>query len=258
MNIAFVRRLKDRVAGAAAGCVMLFGLGAKAGIVVSNGQSVAFLGDAITLYGWQNPHGFVHLVVAGLQANGVKVTPLPAGVLGDNSDRMLARLKTDVLDKKPDWVVLNCGLTDIQPGTNGVPLARFKTNVASIVDQCQAARCKVLLLTATLAGEDLANAANQKLAGYNDALRSVAGAKKCPVADLNAMFQQVILRSDRHDGVLTVGGLFMNPLGDQLIAKGILQALGLDEVQAEKAEEAWLQLFIESPPPATRTPNTNK
>jgi acyl-CoA thioesterase I len=227
----------------------LWAVCSPAQIIVSNGQRIAFLGDAITQFGWQNPRGFVRLVAAGLETNGVKVTVVPAGVIGDNTERMLARLKPDVLDKKPDWVVLSCGLTDIQPGTNGVPLARFKANVAAIVDQCRAAGSKVLLLTTTVAGENLGNAANQKLAGYNEALRALASEKKCPMADLNAMFQQAISDSEHPGAVFTVGGLFMNPQGDQLMAKGILQAFGLDDAQEEKAEEVWFKMFIESHPP---------
>ncbi len=216
-------------------------------IAVKSGQTVVFLGDAITQFGWQNQHGFVHLVVAGLATNKVQVIPVAAGMVNDNSERMLARLKSDVLDKKPDWVVLSCGLTDIQLGTNGVPLARFKSNIAAMVDRCQAAGSKVLILTATISGEDLGNAANLRLAGYNDALRATATNKKCLLADLNAMFQEVIRGSERPEGLLTVGGIYMNPLGDQLVAKGILQAFGLTDSEEERAEQAWFEMFKNEP-----------
>ena len=67
-------------------------------------EKVAFLGDSITAQGWTNAHGYVRLVVAGLQVNGVEITPLPAGIGGHKSDDMLARLERDVIAKHPDWV----------------------------------------------------------------------------------------------------------------------------------------------------------
>ncbi len=246
-----VHYLKHEAASILVGGMLLFAWPAvSAEIAVKSGQTVVFLGDAITQFGWQNQRGFVHLVVAGLETNKVKVTPVAAGVVGDNSDRMLARLKSDVLDKKPDWVVLSCGLMDSQIGTNSVPLAKFKSNIAAIVDRCQAAGSKVLILTTTIAGEDLGNAANLRLVGYNDALRALATEKKCLLADVNTMFHEVLRDTERRDGVLTVAGMYMNPLGDQLMAKGILQTLGLDDAEEERAEQAWFEMFKDAPPPA--------
>src|SRR5258708_7408263 len=53
---------------------------ARAEIAVKNGEKIAFLGDSITAGGWANPAGYVNLVIAGLAANGVNATPIPAGV----------------------------------------------------------------------------------------------------------------------------------------------------------------------------------
>ncbi len=74
---------------------------ATAEISVKSGDKIAFLGDSITAGGWGNPAGYVKLVIAGLEANGVKAEPIPAGISGHKSDQMLARLDKDVLSKKP-------------------------------------------------------------------------------------------------------------------------------------------------------------
>jgi len=34
----------------------------------------------------------------------------------------------------------------------------------------------------------------------------------------------------------------MNPAGDQLMARGVLQAMGLDEAQIKKAQDSWLDI----------------
>ena len=78
-------------------------------ILVKSGDKVAFLGDSITAQGWSSPVGYVRLVIAGLEANGVKAVPIPAGIGGHKSNQMLARLQKDVLDKQPQWMTLSCG-----------------------------------------------------------------------------------------------------------------------------------------------------
>ncbi len=211
-------------------------------IAVKDGQKVAFLGDSITQAGWDHPAGYVRLIVAGLGANGVTVTPVPAGISGHKSNQMLERLRRDVLDKKPDWMTLSCGVNDVWHGTNGVPLDQYRTNITAMVDQCEAAGVKVVILTATVIGEDLNNPDNQKLAAYNEFLRSLAKAKGCRLADLNALFQATLQASPRPGRVLTSDGVHMNGTGDQLMARGILQALGLNEAELNKARDAWLDI----------------
>ena len=76
-------------------------------IKVKSGDKIAFLGDSITQGGWSNPAGYVRLVIAGLEANGVHAEPVPAGISGHKSDQMLARLEKDVLSKKPQWMTLS-------------------------------------------------------------------------------------------------------------------------------------------------------
>lgn len=222
---------------------LVFGLAAaQAEPLVKDGQKLAFLGDSITQMGWGNPKGYVRLVVAGLATNHIKVTPVPAGIGGHKSNQMLERLQRDVLDKKPDWMTLSCGVNDVWHGAKGIPLDRYKTNITAIVDHAQAAGVKVMILTATVIGEEADNENNKKLSAYNDFLRELAKEKNCPLADLNKMFQVALKASPKPGRVLTSDGVHMNSAGDQLMAKGILQAFGLNADQMNAAEEAWKTL----------------
>ncbi|HUR44260.1 MAG TPA: SGNH/GDSL hydrolase family protein [Candidatus Saccharimonadales bacterium] len=216
--------------------LVLGSLNLSAEVLVKDGQKVSFLGDSITAQGWSNPLGYVRLVVAGLKANGINVTPLPAGIGGHKSNQMLERLKRDVLDKKPDWMTLSCGVNDVWHGTNGVPLEGYKTNMMAIVDRCQAQGVKVMILTATVIGEELDNDNNKKLAPYNEFLRSLAAERKCALADLNAMFQEALKATKKPGRALTVDGVHMNPAGDRLMAEGVLKAFGLDDAQMKHAQ----------------------
>ena len=210
------------------------------GLPIKDGQKIAFMGDSITEAG-AGPKGYVSLVISGLQANGVKATAIPAGISGHKSNQMLERLDRDVLSKKPDWMTLSCGVNDVWHGANGVPLDQYKVNITKIVDQCQAAGVKVMILTSTMIGEDQPNANNQKLVAYNEFLRTLAKQKKCLLADLNADMQAAIAKAgpEKKGNLLTGDGVHMNPAGNEMMATGVLKAFGLNAKQIAKAQQSW-------------------
>ena len=207
---------------------------------VKSGEKIAFLGDSITQGGANNASGYVRLVISGLEANGIKVTMIPAGISGHKSNQMLERLDKDVIDKKPDWMTLSCGVNDVWHGANGVPLDAYRKNITAIVGRAQAAGIKVMILTATMIREDAANAENQTLAPYNDFLRTLAADKKCLLADVNSDMHASLQPGPHHEPQLTTDGVHMNPLGDRMMARGVLRAFGLSDTQLETANEAWL------------------
>lgn len=213
-------------------------------IAIKNGESLAFLGDSITAGGMGSPMGYCRLVLSGLEANGVTVTAIGAGVSGHKSNDMLGRLERDVLSKKPTWMTLSCGVNDVWHGPKGVPLDDYKKNISDIVDRSQAAGIKVMLLTSTMIGEDPANPNNQKLTAYNDFLRELAKEKKCLLADLNADMQAALkkLESNGKTNLLTSDGVHMNPDGNQMMALGVLTGFGLTDGQIAKAKDKWLDL----------------
>jgi lysophospholipase L1-like esterase len=236
---------------------------ASAEILVKSGEKIAFLGDSITQGGWSNPVGYVRLVMAGLEANGVKAEAVPAGISGHKSNDMLGRLERDVLSKKPQWMTLSCGVNDVWHGKRGVPLddamaasgtydapgtrGTYKKNITEIVDKAQTAGIKVVMLTATVIQEKLDNTENAQLAPYNDFLRTLAKEKKLRLADLNAMFQERIKAENQPTKkILTGDGVHMNGEGNKLMATGVLKAFGLDDAQLAKANAAWAELAVKA------------
>lgn len=257
MTSLFPHHRAARRFAASAIVALAFAQAVSAEIAVKSGEKIAFLGDSITQGGWGNPVGYVRLVMAGLEANGVKAVAAPAGISGHKSDNMLGRLERDVIAKKPQWMTLSCGVNDVWHGKNGVALdeaalaagdfgtggaarGTYKKNIAAIVEKAEAAGIKVVMLTATVIHENLASAENAKLAPYNDYLRALAREKKLLLADLNSMFQERI-KAENKPGqkVLTSDGVHMAIEGDKLMAKGVLMAFGLNATELKKAEEAW-------------------
>lgn len=113
------------------------------GSSTSNNDKIAFLGDSITWYGNVYATGYVNLVMSGLEANEIHAEKIPAGRGGHTSRHMLERLERDVLDKKPQIMILSCGVNDVWHGKHGVPLPDYKKNITAIVEKAQSAGIKV-------------------------------------------------------------------------------------------------------------------
>ncbi|MCC6240549.1 MAG: SGNH/GDSL hydrolase family protein [Phycisphaerales bacterium] len=225
---------------------LLAGSGMAGEILIKSGDRIAFMGDSITSAGWDSPTGYVRLVVSALQTNGIDVQPIPAGVSGNKSNDMLNRLDVDVIQKKPDWLTLSSGVNDVWHYPGGIALDEYKRNITQIVDTAQAAGIRVVILTATMIGEDQSNANNQKLVAYNAFLRELAGQRHLPLADLSALMQQQIAQEISEGWtpghLLTMDGVHMNPRGNALMATGVLQAIGLDNEQIAKARQVWMDI----------------
>lgn len=223
---------------------LLFTDVASAGLLLKSGDKVAFLGDSITAQGWEFPGGYVKLTVAGLQTLGVQIVPIPAGVGGNTSKDMLARFQADVLNKKPDWLTISCGVNDVWHGAGGVALEPYEKNITSMVDQAQAAGIKVLIMTATPIGED-ANDNNKKLVAYNDFLHQLAAQRHLPVAEENAAFQAAIKAGPalpNNAPILTMDGVHPTPDGAQVMASTLLAGFGATPAQVTQVRQAWLDM----------------
>ena len=197
-------------------------------LVVKNNDSILFLGDSITFWGNVQAGGFGQLAVSGLKANGITVTSVNAGIRGDNSSGMLGRLP-DLLSRKPTFMTLSCGINDV---LTNAPLDGYKANITAIVTQAQAAGVKVVLLTATMIGEDANNENNRKLAPFNDFLRQLAREKQCLLADVSPDLLAAIKPAHggkpQAPGQLTWDGVHLNPFGNQLMAIRLLKTLGYE------------------------------
>ena len=215
--------------------------------LVQSGETIVFLGDSITYYGNSRPLGYIHLVMKGLEAVGVKATAIPAGAGGHKSNQMLARLNRDVLSRKPQWMALSCGVNDVYhahlKGRQGVPLADYRRNMTEILDRCAAAGVKVILLTPTMITEDPANIQNVELEAYCAWLRETASERNLPIADLNAEMRRRVseLRKRDHNdrNKLTWDGIHMNADGDEMMACGVLSAMGVDAKRDVRVRQAW-------------------
>lgn len=237
MKRAFVALVGMAMAGAA-----------SAALSVGPGEKIAFLGDSITQLGDYYPCGYVNLVMNGLETLGVKAEKVPAGICGNKSNDMLARVDKDVLEKHPKWMTFSCGVNDVWHDTlytpaAGVKLPDYEANVKAIFDKCDKAGVKVLVLTATMITEDEKDEKNVRLETYNDFLRAEAKRRGYPLADLakamRAKLAEIRATDNGPGNKLTLDGVHMAYPGNVMMAWGVLKALGAPESRREEVVRKW-------------------
>lgn len=192
-------------------------------MTVRSGEAVVFLGDSLTDDGCRKQDGWVRQVVAMLAARNVRIRPRCAGVSGNRSIDMLQRFEVDVVARRPDWLVLNCGVNDVWHGAQGCSLEQFRENVGAMLDRARLAGISVLSSTATIIGEDVASPANRMLARYNDALRELAAIRQLRLADCSLAFHRALEAPGARPGAwLTEDGVHLNARGETTMARAIL------------------------------------
>jgi lysophospholipase L1-like esterase len=226
----------------------------RAELLIRSGDTVAFMGDSITQFGATQSGGYVLLTTAGLSDQGVNVTMINAGWSGNSSRDMLGRLQRDVIDKRATWMTLSAGVNDVMH--DSVQLDEYKTNITAILDRCQAAGVKVIVLTATQIGLPVTNAGNVELAGYNSFLRETAQNRNLPLCDMNAAMveEQAVYAQANAERALTYDGVHMNIYGNMVMAKRLLATIGLSSNQTSALQTKWNHRSDVYPLPNGQTP----
>lgn len=202
-------------------------------LILKRDERVVTLGDSITAAGTYQR--YVEQVLAANYPAFAGFKLLNAGVSGNKAENMMARFEKDVLAKKPSLVTIHVGINDVWhrvnlPHQNDV-LKAYRDNVAAMVDRAQAAGVRVILLAPTIIQEDLRSEGNLRLPWYVAAMRKVAADKRCQFVDLHAMFRSALRHKppEEKGNWLTTDGVHMKPLGNAIIALGILRAFGVPD-----------------------------
>ncbi len=202
---------------------------------LKKGDQIVAIGDSITSAG-----GYLHDVddVLAAQYPDLKLPKIiNVGISGQKAEDLVTRFDHDVVQKKPQWVTLSIGINDVwhrvsKPHDPKV-LETYTANVAKMVDMAQAANIKVILISPTVIEEDPQSEGNKRLVAYVAAEKQIAADKKCQFVDLHQMFLDVLAKkpADVKGKWLTRDGVHMQPMGDALMALGILRAVGVPDAK---------------------------
>ena len=212
-------------------------LGMPKSLILKPGDQIVAIGDSITQAG-----GYLKDVDAVLAASypELKLPPIiNVGISGHKAEDLIKRFQKDVIDRKPAVVTISIGINDVwhRAGAPHNPhvLADYWANVSKMVETAEHAKIQVILLTPTVIHEDRHRHENHRLRIYIEAEKQIAHERKCTLVDLHHMFLAVIAKrpADVKNKAhwLTSDGVHMNPLGDALMAIGMLRGLGVPDAK---------------------------
>ncbi|HPD14452.1 MAG TPA: SGNH/GDSL hydrolase family protein [Planctomycetota bacterium] len=190
---------------------------------------IVCLGDSIT-----DGCTYPQLLVQALRAAG---RPAPvvicAGVASDTAPQMAARVEKTVLVFRPTLVTFCAGTND---ALRGVPPTEYEKALREVSAKVKAQGGSMVLVTPCIinagkgvdaAAQARAAAADAALGQYIEVIRKVAADEGYPVAENNTLMQAA-----RREGreLMADDGIHPNYLGQSLIARSILDALGHHDV----------------------------
>ena len=205
---------------------------------VGDNERIVFLGDSITQAG-AGPNGYVTLVRKAIEKRrpNANIEVIGAGISGNRVPDLQARLKKDVLDRKPTLVVIYIGINDVWHSIRdrGTSREDFQAGLEDIISQIHDAGAKVILSSPSVIGERVKGENPLKLDKMLDEYRKVGQevAKKNGVAylDLRDEFHKKLKEinaKDAEKNVLTTDGVHLNAAGNEFVANVMLNALGVN------------------------------
>ncbi len=197
-------------------------------------KKIVFFGDSITQAG-VDKGGYIDVLQNMITEKGAgdKFELNGAGVSGNKIYDLYLRIEKDVLDKKPDVVVIWVGVNDVwhksSSGT-GTDFDKFGRFYDAVVKKIQQGGAKVIVVTPAAIGEknDYSNAQDGDLNGYSSWLRKYVKDNGLGLVDLRNIFHEYSLAHNPDNlskGILTSDGVHLNAKGNALVAEEMWKAI---------------------------------
>lgn len=197
-------------------------------------QKIIFFGDSITQQGVR-PGGYITLLQEQVQQMGKAAfyELIGAGIGGNKIYDLYLRLENDVLNKKPNTVVIWIGVNDVwhksSAGT-GTDANKFVQFYSALIEKIQANGAKIILCTPAVIGErtDFSNEQDGDLNHYSNLVRSLASKYKTGLCDFRNLFLEYNRANNpenKESGILTVDRVHLNATGNKLVADALAKQL---------------------------------
>ena len=197
-------------------------------------KKVVFFGDSITEAA-VNKGGYIDVLQNMITANGAadKFELNGAGISGNKIYDLYLRIEKDVLEKKPDVVVIWVGVNDVwhkSSSNTGTDFDKFGKFYDAVIKKIQNQGAKVILVTPAAIGEkhDYSNTQDGDLNSYSNWIRQYAATNNIVLVDLRKIFHDYSVANNPNNvakGILTSDGVHLNEKGDALVAEELWKVL---------------------------------
>ena len=194
-------------------------------------KKVIFFGDSITQAG-VSPKGYITQIAQSLEKQGLKdkYELIGAGIGGNKIYDLYLRMEDDVLNKKPDLVLIYIGVNDVWHKSTygtGTDPDKFVKFYQAVINKIQVNGAKVILCTPAAIGErtDSSNQQDGDMNSYSNMIRDLAKKNNLQLVDLRKDFLDYNLKNNaenKEKGILTTDRVHLNDLGNQFVADRML------------------------------------
>jgi len=193
-------------------------------------KRIVFFGDSITQAGVK-PEGYITILSGKLKAPDYEL--IGAGIGGNKVYDLYLRIEQDVLEKKPDVVVVYVGINDVwhkKTSHTGTDYNKYIQFYQAVIDKIKDSGSDVVLCTPSVIGEKVngQNELDEDLDKYAGAIRELAEKNNAPLCDLRSIFsdyENTNNKNNQEKDVLTTDGVHLNKKGNQLVADSLLPFL---------------------------------
>jgi lysophospholipase L1-like esterase len=156
-----------------------------------------------------------------------------AGISGNKIYDLYLRIEKDVLEKKPDVVVIWVGVNDVwhkSSSNTGTDFDKFGGFYDAVVKKIQATGAKVIVVTPAAIGEknDYSNSQDGDLNAYSSWMRKYVKENGLGLVDLRSIFHEYSVAhnpENKDRDILTNDGVHLNAKGNALVAEEMWKAL---------------------------------
>jgi len=194
------------------------------------GRRVVAFGASNTELLWHScgRHGWVNWLEVALRGYvGRHITVTNAGISGDSTEDMLARIERDVFPHDPALVIITAGGNDVTQ----FPLEKFIDGLTRLVELVRARGSQVVLQTYYSMITAEAPPAYESFPEYMQAEVDLAGRLGAACIDQHSLFRPWYEAEPDAYAEIMLDPLHLNPLGNAVMAALCVRSFGLPDPQ---------------------------
>ena len=197
-------------------------------------KKVIFFGDSITQQG-ARPDGYIPKIdsLCKLDKLSEQFEFVGKGIGGNRVYDLFFRFQEDVLDQKPDIVIVYIGINDVWHKTTsgtGTELRKFGEFYDKMIKKMKDQGIQPVMCTPSVIGEynDDTNLQDGDLNFYAKWIREYASKNTIPLIDLRKSFMDYVDKNNpknEEKGILTTDRVHLNATGNLLVAREMWKVL---------------------------------
>jgi len=176
-------------------------------------KKLLILGDSISAgYGLKESENWVQLLETSLKTSGEKLQIINSSISGDTTIGGLSRIESDLLEHKPNYVLIELGGND---ALRGYPIEKIKNNLLKIVDTSFAAEANPIIMQIRIPP----NYGKNYVAAFEGIYSEIAEEKNIP--KMTFLLEKVALDKS----LMQLDGIHPNQKAQEIIADQVRKEL---------------------------------